>query len=85
MNCNKFDRIVKREKEYMKYPMDLNSLYANRIYDNQTAYNRAYALQPIDIVEGFGSTYDLINTIIKWLIILLIIYIFVIFLAKYIK
>lgn len=85
MSCNRYDNILKRERNNLRYPLDTNSLYANKIYDNQTAYRRAYTLRPIEIVEGFGYSSDLLSTIIKWLIVLLIIYIIVIISMKFIK
>lgn len=75
MACNaNFQNCVNRERQNMRYPMDARSLYANRIYDNQTANSRCYSENPIDIVEGFGmGSLSLVN-ILKWVIVALIIF-----------
>lgn len=57
MNCNSYDQCVMNEKNNMAYPTDTQSLYADRIYDNQTAHRRCYESTPMKI-EGFGCNFD---------------------------
>lgn len=71
MSCNSYNNCLKHEMDNMAYPMDNESLYSDRIYDEQTARARCYALGPIEIREGFGASW---NTIIKLLIVILLIY-----------
>lgn len=71
MSCDSYNKCIKHEMDNMVYPMDSKSLYSDRIYDEQTARSRCYALGPIEIREGFGASW---NTIIKLLIVILLIY-----------
>ncbi|MCJ7637360.1 MAG: hypothetical protein MUO21_07705 [Nitrososphaeraceae archaeon] len=71
MACNNYEDCYKRELNNMEHPMDNESLYADRIYDRQTARDRCYSFNPIQIIEGFGASW---NTIIKLLIVILLIY-----------
>jgi hypothetical protein len=68
----------------MSFPVDNNSLYAQKIYDTQTAANRCYANMPrtTNIIEGFGNTFTMEN-IIKIGIVLLLIYLFFSLLCDY--
>lgn len=57
----------------LEQPTNENSLYAERIYDEQTASRRCYEKNPItNILEGFsgGSKWE---TVSKWLSIFLIV------------
>lgn len=71
MACNNYENCYKKELDNMAFPMDKESLYAERIYDSQTARNRCYDQNPIKIVEGFNGSW---NIIIKLLIVLLLLY-----------
>lgn len=76
MNCNNYDKCIENERSTLKYPLDTQSLYGGRAYDNQTANRRCYERNPIEILEGFGCpSRNTIKTILKWTIILLIIYV----------
>lgn len=77
MSCDAYGNCVDQKREQLKYPLDINSLYANRIYDNQTANSRCYVNNPVNIIEGFGTTLGgLIKLIVVILIILLLISLF---------
>ena len=76
MSCAGYDSCVNRERENMNYPMDNESLYANRFHDNQTAHSRCYQEHPIDILEGFGCKISW-EKILKLVIVILLIILFV--------
>lgn len=66
----------RKEMDNMNYPTDMDSLYANKNYDRQTAQRRCYEKSPFNIIEGFcsGSFWNrLIKLIILALFILLLI------------
>ena len=86
MSCPNFNKCRTQETDNMGFPVDSNSLYAQKIYDNQTAASRCYANQPrsTNIVEGFGSNLSLEN-IIKYGIILLLIILFISLVCDYTK
>ena len=75
MSCDAYGNCVNQKKNQLRYPLDINSLYANRIYDNQTANRRCYVQDPINIVEGFGtwSVWDIIKLVVVVLLILLLV------------
>lgn len=56
MSCSNYDDCRKRENKTLEYPMDVNSLYGQRIYDLQTENQRCYQRNPITILEGFGRS-----------------------------
>jgi hypothetical protein len=60
---NSFDQCVRDKQDQMAYPIDDESLYAQRLYDYQTANRRCYEKNPINI-EGFGSSRDWFSIII---------------------
>lgn len=76
MSCDNFNSCVNNEHQNMNNPTDTKSLYNDRIYDNHTANNRCYTNNPVNIIEGFGNK-NLINCLIKWAIIILIVYVIV--------
>lgn len=80
MSCNSYDECGYRERDTLKYPIDSRSLYANRIYDNQTLNRRCYQKNPIEIIEGFGLSFTW-DQLIKFIIVVLLIILFFI-LAK---
>lgn len=80
MHCNSYENCINKERENLRYPIDKESLYMDRIYDNQTANRRCYEKNPIEIVEGFGFPVTL-ESFLKMLVIILLIVLFVI-LAK---
>jgi hypothetical protein len=57
----------------MSFPVDNNSLYAQKIYDEQVAASRCYAHAPINVVEGFGMGMSMENIIKIGIVILLVI------------
>ncbi len=73
-NCDNYDDCIRTTRRTLKHPIDRNSLYRNRIYDNQTARRRCFELSPINILEGFGGGGLTVNNLLKWAIILLIVY-----------
>jgi len=81
-NCQNFDSCRSKEKETLQYPVDEKSLYADKIYDNQTANKRCYQKNPTNILEGFGFGCELsMDKIIKLTIVVLLVIAFV-FLAR---
>lgn len=80
MSCNSYESCNNKERENLRFPMDSESLYMQRIYDNQTANSRCYAKNPIEITEGFGSMFTW-EMILKILVVILLIALFII-LAK---
>lgn len=52
-NCEDYDNCVQSELEYLREPIDEQSLYANRFYDNQVAANRCY--NKFNPIEGFND------------------------------
>ena len=73
MSCKSFENCYNEELNTMAYPIDSESLYANRDYDEQTAKARCYAKNPVDIVEGFGMKLTWTN-VIKFVVVLLLIF-----------
>ena len=81
MNCHKYDGCVNQGRETLTYPTEDKSLYADRIYDNQTTNKRCYEKEPIEIIEGFSK--NRLNRIIRWIIIIIILYILVSMLIQF--
>ena len=75
MNCNNYENCSTNERATLRHPTDNLALYANRVYDNQTANRRCYEMNPIDIIEGFGFSNDVIKNILKLVIIVLVAYV----------
>jgi hypothetical protein len=73
-SCAGYDDCIAKTMDTLRYPMDKRSLYRYRIYDKQTANRRCYESNPINILEGFGSTELTLTNILKWLIVIVIIY-----------
>jgi hypothetical protein len=82
MSCDAYGNCIKQKREQLRYPLDTNSLYAERIYDNQTANKRCYTNFPINILEGFGTSW---GGLIKLVVIILLIILLVSFFVDYSK
>lgn len=54
MSCSSYDECKKKQNKTLEYPVDVNSLYGQRLYDAQTANTRCYQKNPVTILEGFG-------------------------------
>ena len=74
MSCQNYENCHKDELDTLQYPIDTESIYANRYYDDQTARARCYADKPIEIVEGFGGGYLTWTNLIKLIVVILLIY-----------
>lgn len=72
--CAEYNMCIYAQRAELRYPIDEKSLYANRIYDNQTANRRCYERNPINIIEGFGSG-SLVNNLIRLAIFIAIVYV----------
>jgi hypothetical protein len=73
MTCTDFNKCKQEMMDQLEKPINENSLYADRIYDEQTASRRCYEKNPItNILEGFsgGSKWE---TVSKWSSIFLIV------------
>jgi hypothetical protein len=81
-NCDSYDTCIQEERQNMRHPIDHQSLYANRITDNQTANKKCYMENPIHIIEGFGNKEQLMN-ILKYVVIAIVAYIVFYFLFSY--
>ena len=79
-SCKSYGSCRKEERTQLKYPIDQQSLYASRIYDNQTGNRRCYEKNPIEIIEGFGCGLFFEKLLKYTVVILLILALF--FLAK---
>jgi hypothetical protein len=64
---------ISDKRQTLSHPVDTKSLYANRVYDNQTANRRCYNYNPVDIIEGFGLGNMDMKAILKWGILFLIV------------
>lgn len=86
MSCPNFNKCKTQEVNNIGFPVDANSLYAQKIYDTQTAASRCYSNQPrgTNIVEGFGASFSFEN-IIKYGIIFLLIVLFISLVCDYVK
>jgi len=82
-SCSNYNGCVDNSRQTLAYPIDQESLYADRIYDNQTTNRRCYEKKPINIVEGFGKRR--INRIIRWIIIIIILYILLTMLMQFMQ
>ena len=82
-SCTSYDGCVGRTRQTLAYPTDQESLYADRIYDNQAANRRCYEKNPIEIKEGFGKRR--INRMIRWIIIIIILYILITMLMQFMR
>ncbi len=74
-NCTSHDNCINRKRNTLRHPMDQRSLYADRIYDDHTAVKRCYESSPFDIIEGFGGLS--FNKLLKWAIIILVVYLLI--------
>ena len=84
MSCAGFNNCQSEEVNKMGFPVDNNSLYAQKIYDAQTAASRCYAQAPrtTSIIEGFGMSMSMEN-IIKIGIVILLIVLFISLICDY--
>ena len=78
MACNNYQNCVNRERQNMRYPIDMKSLYASRYYDDHAAKTRCYANNPINILEGFGGPMTL-EKLLKWILVALLVALLVMF------
>ena len=76
MDCSNFNNCVSQKMAQLSYPEDKKSLYAERIYDLETANRRCY--------EGFGFPSDM-STIFKWIVLILVVYLGIMLLMKLFK
>ena len=75
--CTNYDACIAGKRNNLRYPTDSQSLYANRIYDNQTANRRCYeGGNPIEIIEGFNCNFTW-DQLLKGVVIILLIIAFV--------
>nr|QBK89124.1 MAG: hypothetical protein LCMiAC02_02170 [Mimivirus LCMiAC02] len=81
--CQNFNECGINARQTLAYPTDKRSLYADRIYDNQTVNNRCYSKHPINIIEGFGKFN--VNKIIRWVFIFIILCIIFTFVVDFFK
>jgi len=74
--CMKYNTCVKNLVKQMQVPTDTTALYADRLYDTQTAGRRCYEQGPVtNFVEGFGFGGNMnMGTILKWVLIAAVIY-----------
>ncbi len=79
MSCSGFNNCQAEEVNRIGFPSDKDSLYAQKIYDKQTAANRCYANVPrtTNIIEGFGLPKMTMENMIKIGIIILLIVLFI--------
>lgn len=74
MACADYDKCRNFEMNRLQFPTDNNSLYDQKIYDNQTANSRCYSKHPSDIIkEGFSTLFTWENFIKLVIVVLLII------------
>jgi len=71
--CQGYNKCIRGMRKQLRYPIDYKSLYANRIYDNQTANNKCYQNFPINIIEGFGFNKDFFKNISNWILVIIIV------------
>lgn len=82
MSCQPYDSCVAEEKQALEYPDNGNSLYSNKIYDDQIARRKCYQRNPIGITEGFGGNIDM-NVLLKVIAIVLLVLLVVILLCRW--
>ena len=82
-SCTDHNSCLGQYGQTLAYPTDPESLYGDRIYDKQTSNRRCYEKSPINIVEGFGRRG--INRIIRWVIIIIILYILLTMLIQFMQ
>ena len=81
--CMNYDKCTFAHRDQMAHPIDQKSLYASRIYDNQTANRKCYATNPINVVEAFNfgegmfTTKNILKIIIAALALYLIYRVFI--------
>jgi hypothetical protein len=64
----------------LEHPVDEESLYSEKIYDEETANRRCYERNQLaNILEGFGLTVPeiTVENILRWAILLLVVYLLV--------
>lgn len=74
MSCQNYETCNKDEMDKLAFPMDSESIYADRYYDDQTARDRCYRKNPVEIVEGFGWGYLTWTNLIKLIVVCLLVY-----------
>ena len=79
--CNNYNNCLCNKTGIMKYPTDEQSLYANKIYDNQIANSRCIKHNPAGFIEGFGCTVNW-NTVLQFLIIVGVVFLVISFFNK---
>ena len=82
-SCSNYDNLVTKTNKTLEYPIDQESLYDDRIYDKHTSNRRSYEKYTINIVEGFGKMN--INRILKWIIIVIILYVILTMLVQLVQ
>lgn len=77
MTCTDLNNCRKEMLDRLEQPTDENSLYAERIYDNEVAARRCYETKGLTkVLEGFGLNMtggSTMETISKWLSIFLVV------------
>ncbi len=78
MACAGYNNCRENEMKKLRFPVDENSLYGQRLYDQQTADSRCYSMHPmnIQIKEGFGSwfTWDMLIKVVIAILIVVLLY-----------
>lgn len=77
-----YEQCIREKRKNLRYPIDSKSLYGNRIYDNQTANRLCYEKNPVPIVEGFGTGGMDLESLMKYAILGIIIFIVISYLMR---
>jgi hypothetical protein len=80
--CNNYDGCRVQKKEQLIHTMDKQSLYRDRIMDNQTVNRRCYESNPVEIIEGFTINGWTLRELLKWVFVGLVIWTIVTMVSK---
>ena len=74
MSYENYNRCVDQTLKNLNYPNEKNSLYEQKLYDNQIARQKCYQKYPHKIIEGFNANTINFRSIIACLVLILFIY-----------
>ncbi len=74
MPCDSYESCSGELRDQLRHPTDEQSLYASKIYDNQTANRRCYESNPINIVEGFTDASTPMGRLMRMVVVAVALY-----------
>lgn len=75
MSCNNYQNCINKKRDELRYPVDSKSLYAQRLYDNQTANKHCYKQHPINIEPFNTDNLFSMNNLLMYAVIAVVVFV----------